>query len=114
LQLYSTITSALTFAQEGAGMVIHLVVALGLFQFRADPVRGAEMAQRVLKESAAQSQHDAAAKVEDERRRFAEALDRLSVALDDFRKEYEAGGGQVWPAKKAELLKKAIRELRLH
>ena len=46
-----------------------------------------------------------------ERRRFEEKFNRLIDALRDFTDDYNRSTGNVWPAKKAEAVSKAFREL---
>ena len=50
---------------------------------------------------------------EAERRRFEKTFNRLVSALDDFQREYTASAGHVWPKKRADALKKAIKDLQL-
>lgn len=88
-------------------------LALGLFQAQADPVRPIEMARAVIEAQSAAAEQARIARSEDERRRFEQQLDRLAAALNDFQREYNASGGQVWPKKQAEALKKAIQALHL-
>ena len=53
------------------------------------------------------------ARMNEERRRFEQKFNRLVDALDEFQREYNASRGLVWPKKKADALKKALRDLRL-
>ena len=96
-------------------MLAALVLTAGLFQFSAqDPVRGNDMALLVMSaQAAAQAQPPQEAASREEKRRFEEKFNRLIDALMDFQKEYNASKGLVWPVKKAEALKKAIRDLPL-
>ena len=93
-------------------MLPGLLVSLGLFQYRIDPVKGAEITQASLK---AQPRAPAGeeARSAAERRRFEKNFNRLVAAMDDFQREYTASGGHVWPQKKADALKKAIKDLQL-
>lgn len=89
------------------------LVSLGLFQYRIDPVRGAEIAQATVKAQARARTDEGASRSEAERRRFEVNFNRLVSALDDFQREYTASGGHVWPKKRADALKKAIKDLQL-
>jgi hypothetical protein len=95
-------------------MLAALVLSTGLFQLSVqDPVRGNDMALLVLSAQAAAQAQPPQQSGKQERQRFEEKFNRLIDALADFQKEYNAGHGSVWPAKKAEALKKAIKELPL-
>ena len=94
-------------------MLAASLMALGLFQLQADSVRRIEMAQAAIQAQASATEQQRAARTEDERRRFEQELDRLAAALNNFQREYNASGGQVWPKKEAEALKKAIQALHL-
>jgi hypothetical protein len=71
------------------------------------------MAQAVVEAQAVAAEQEKAARTEDEHRRFELQLSRLASALQDFQREYAASGGQVWPKKEADALKKAIQALHL-
>jgi len=88
-------------------------IAFGLFQTQIDSVRRIEIAQAAVAAQASATERANSARTDEERRRFEEQLNRLAVALTDFQREYSASGGQVWPKKQAETLKKAIQALHL-
>ena len=89
------------------------VFSAGLFQYRIDPIRGAEMSQANLKAQRATMARQETTGNWEERRRFEEKFNRLVAALDDFQREYNASGGLVWPKKKADAVKKAMKQLGL-
>ena len=90
------------------------VISLGLFQYRIDPVRGAESAQRLSVAQTVHAVQDGKTNVQEQRRDFEKRFNLLVTAMAEFQKEYNASSGEVWPKKKAEALKKAIDELRIH
>lgn len=94
-------------------MLPAFLVSLGLFQYRIDPVRGAEVAQRVSLARTTQEARTAKSISTEQRRDFEKRFNRLITAIDEFQKEYNASGGEVWPRKKADALKKAIDELQI-
>jgi|SRR5579884_3051740 len=89
------------------------IMALGLFQLQADSVKRIEIAQAAVEAQAAAVEQQRAARTEDEHRRFEQQLSHLAAALNDFQQKYNASGGQVWPKKEADALKKAIQALHL-
>jgi hypothetical protein len=102
----------MTLAEE-VSVLPALVVSLGLFQYGVDPVRGAEIAQAIVNAEPRERAREAATRSEAERRRFEDNFNRLVAAIDEFQREYNASGGHVWPKKKADALKKAIKDLQL-
>jgi hypothetical protein len=62
---------------------------------------------------ASAAEQASASRTEDERRHFEEKFNRLVSAMDAFQRKYNASGGQVWPKKEADALKRAIQALHL-
>jgi hypothetical protein len=82
-----------------------------LAQYPVDPIRTMDAFKLTSK-----AQDDAIRRAEQERAtarklEFERRLSDLTTALDDFKNEYGRNQGQVWPAKKAEALRKAIQKL---
>ena len=88
-------------------------MALGLFQTQVDSVRRVEIAQTVVTVQVSQQARIKAAKTAEERRRFERDFNRLVSALDDFQREYNASGGQIWPKKQADALKRALKSFQV-
>lgn len=82
-----------------------------LFQYQADPVRAAEQAERTLKAQTQPQAETVGREVFAERKRFEDKYEALGRAMDAFTLAYNAGRGHIWPAKEAEALSRAIREL---
>ena len=86
-------------------------ILLQLTLYFADPVRGAEFAQLSMKSQAFEEQKARAevtlAGEADFKRRF----NQLVSAVADFAAVYNETRGTVWPAKKAEALRKAMKDL---
>ena len=78
-------------------MLLAFLVSLGLFQYRIDAVRGAEATQRVSLAQTTQTVRTSKTKTEEQRREFEKKFNRLITAIDEFQKEYNASGGEVWP-----------------
>jgi hypothetical protein len=76
-----------------------------------DAMRAAEMRERVLIDGMAQQERSRRARVQQERREFEKSFNKLVDALGSFSSRYNGGHGQTWPAKEAEELKRALREL---
>jgi hypothetical protein len=81
------------------------------YQNPKDAMRAAELQERVLIDGLAQQERDQKARQERERRQFEKTFNKLVDALGSFSSRYNGGHGQTWPAKEAEELKRAIREL---
>jgi hypothetical protein len=89
-----------------------LPILLGLlFQYQADPVRAAELAEKALQAETRAHAETTDRKVLAERKRFEAKYEALGRAMDAFTLAYNAGRGHIWPMKEAEALAKAIREL---
>ncbi len=94
-------------------MVTAILVCATLFQFHTDTVKASEVVQRIAEADRETQARTEAAKAAEERRRFEESFNGLVAALDDFQREYNASRGNVWPRKKAEALKKALKDFKL-
>lgn len=89
-----------------------LLIFFGLlFQYQVDPVRAAELAEKALKAEIQAHSEATSLKVRAERKQFEEKYEALGRAMDAFTAAYNAGRGNIWPRKEAEVLAKAIREL---
>jgi soluble cytochrome b562 len=88
-------------------------IAVGLLQTQVDSARRLEIAQAITSAQSAAQARSKTVQTAEERRRFEEKFNRLITALDNFQREYNASSGQVWPAKQALELKKALKDLRL-
>lgn len=87
-----------------------LPAALALFcQLQADPVRTAEAARMLHEARAANFDQSHAKEILLYRQEFERRFNELATAIRDFSDSYNQSGGSVWPNKKAEALKKAIR-----
>jgi stage V sporulation protein SpoVS len=77
-----------------------------------DPVRAAEVAQRVLDaQNKAVAEQPAAHDIQIERDRFKERFNKLITAMQEFTEAYNGSNGDVWPQKSADAVDKAFREL---
>ena len=85
-----------------------LILQLCLFQFPGDAVRGHEMMQSALKAQTAAAERQESETIRKQRQEFEKRFDSLATAVADFAKEYNKGKGEVWPAQKAEALRKAM------
>jgi hypothetical protein len=81
-----------------------------LFQRQADPVRSTEVALRTLAAQTRAFDEEAKKRALAEKKHFARKYEALSRALESFANSYNAGAGEVWPAKEAAALTKAIRD----
>ena len=78
----------------------------------SDPVRGAEVAQRVLDaQNKAVAEQPHARDIQIERDRFKERFNKLITAMQAFTEAYNSSNGEVWPQKSADAVDKAFREL---
>jgi hypothetical protein len=84
---------------------------LFLCQIFSDPVRGTAMAQTALKQQTTAQERVVQDRQAQARREFERQFNKLVTALSEFTAEYNRGRGDVWPAKQADALKKAIRDL---
>ena len=89
------------------------VVSLLLCQMFSDPVRGAEMAQNALRQQTAIQDRAVKEREGQARRQFEQQFNKLVTALGEFSAAYNHARGDVWPAKQAAALKKAMRDLQL-
>jgi len=71
------------------------------------------MREAILMAQIAERERELDARIKQERRRFEQQFNHLIAALNRFQKEYNASDGQVWPARAAAELKKAIKQLDL-
>ena len=79
--------------------------------FQGDPIRPFDAHTMV---NAAQSRaidEQRRKSIAEGQRGFEEKFNKLIDALQEFTREYNGSQGQVWPAKKAEALKTALREV---
>jgi hypothetical protein len=77
-----------------------------------DPVRSAEVAQRVLDaQNKAVGEQPHARDAQIERDRFKERFNKLIAAMQEFSEAYNRSNGDVWPQKSADAVDKAFREL---
>lgn len=89
-----------------------LTILLGLlFQYQADPVRAAELAEKALQAEVRAHTETTNRRALAERKRFEVKYEALGRAMDAFTLAYNAGRGHIWPKKEAEALAKAFREL---
>jgi hypothetical protein len=87
------------------------VLLLQLTLLFVDPVRGTEFAQASLKnQSSLEQPADLQAAVAREAE-FKKRFNNLVNAVAEFAAVYNDAHGQVWPAKKAEVLRKAMKDL---
>src|SRR5439155_10245702 len=89
------------------------VTSLLLCQMFSDGVRSAEIAQAALKQQIAIQERAGKEREGQARRRFEQQFKKLVTVLNEFSDEYNRTRGEVWPAKKAAAVKKAMRDLQL-
>src|SRR5215510_9057845 len=89
------------------------ITSLLLCQMFSDRIRSAEIAQGALKQQIAIQERIAKEREIQARRRFEQQFKKLVTALNEFSDEYNRARGEVWPAKQAAALKKAMRDLPL-
>ena len=90
-----------------------LTPLLWLVLFQRDPVRpfDAEILANAA-QARAYEEHQRRTKVQKERG-FENKFNKLIDALGEFTRRYNGSQGQVWPAKQAEALRNALREVEL-
>ena len=84
---------------------------LCLAQYPIDPVRSAQALQMLSNARAEAAKPPEPARSAVPKAEFERRWDALVNALREFTMEYNKSAGRVWPAKKADDVKKAIRQL---
>jgi hypothetical protein len=92
-------------------MLTYLLIAFQFFPMPYDPVRANAIQERALVETAKQHEREHKARQELQKWRFEQKFNQLVEAIAKFSKQYNQGKGQVWPAREAEQLRKAMQEL---
>src|SRR4051812_38284123 len=77
----------------------------------ADPVHGTEFVQAALVNQAVVEQQHQKESVLKQRADFQKRFNDLVNAVASFAADYNHGNGEVWPAKKAEALRNAMKAL---
>jgi hypothetical protein len=79
--------------------------------FQGDPVRSLDAHTMVSSAQIRSFDEQRRRSIAEGQREFEVKFNKLIDALEEFSKEYRSSQGQVWPAKKAEALKTALREV---
>jgi hypothetical protein len=86
-----------------------LLISVLMLQHQIDPVRPLRLMEVKARSLSEQDASERA--LEYQKKQFEEKFNKLIDTLADFTREYNQNNGRVWPAKKAEALQKAFREL---
>jgi hypothetical protein len=103
-------SSALAWAYKDQPMLL-LLLALLISQYQFDPIRSAEAMERATRAQARPLHPLDPRFTAHQRQQFEEKFNQLIQAVSEFAREYNQSEGHLWPAKKAEALKKAIQDL---